>query len=165
MLLAARETPQRRPRNSGGNVDILRIVAIIGVWCNWQHSSFWYCRSRFESWYPSSYGKHFRHRFVGVFLFLPRPGNLITVRTQREGCRSPVACASSKVCKAPVNTSGIRGSAMCRHQFAYPCQCCDVYGGTLGLHGRPETRPSRAGASSGDTWGCLSCRPSGNAEP
>ena len=26
-----------------------------GVWCNWQHSGFWYRRSRFESWYPSEF--------------------------------------------------------------------------------------------------------------
>src|SRR5699024_746075 len=26
-----------------------------GVWCNRQHSGFWYRRSRFESWYPSDF--------------------------------------------------------------------------------------------------------------
>ena len=31
-----------------------RLQVANGVWCNWQHSGFWYRHSRFESWYPSS---------------------------------------------------------------------------------------------------------------
>jgi hypothetical protein len=35
------------------NACDLRLWAASGVWCNWQHSGFWYRHSRFESWYPS----------------------------------------------------------------------------------------------------------------
>lgn len=33
----------------------------IGVWCNWQHSGFWYRHSWFESRYPSE-----QSRIVGI---------------------------------------------------------------------------------------------------
>ena len=35
-----------------------RLRAANGVWCNWQHSGFWYRHSRFESWYPSQFGDY-----------------------------------------------------------------------------------------------------------
>ena len=33
-----------------------------GVWCNWQHSGFWFSHSRFESWYPSDLKRQFQSR-------------------------------------------------------------------------------------------------------
>ena len=38
-----------------------RLQVADGVWCNWQHSGFWYRHSRFESWYPSAANELGRH--------------------------------------------------------------------------------------------------------
>ena len=44
--------------NGRKGVCDLGLQAANGVWCNWQHSGFWYRHSRFESWYPSHFGDY-----------------------------------------------------------------------------------------------------------